>query len=93
MGWNTVEGKGLLFKDIDANSHFYMVHSFYAVPNDNVVGACTYDVPFAAALAKDNFYGTQFHPEADSASALDAKIFEEFVVGITGEIPAMRLVA
>jgi putative glutamine amidotransferase len=37
--------------------------------------------------------GTQFHPEADSASALDAKIFEEFVVGITGEIPAMRLVA
>ena len=37
--------------------------------------------------------GTQFHPEADSASALDAKIFEEFVVGITGEVPAMRLVA
>ena len=36
---------------------------------------------------------TQFHPEADSASALDAKIFEEFVVGITGEVPAMRLVA
>ena len=37
--------------------------------------------------------GTQFHPEADSASALDVKIFEEFVVGITGEVPDMRLVA
>jgi len=37
--------------------------------------------------------GTQFHPEAESASALDAKIFEEFIVGITGEVPAMRLVA
>ena len=37
--------------------------------------------------------GTQFHPEADSASALDVKIFEEFVIGITGEVPEMRLVA
>jgi len=37
--------------------------------------------------------GTQFHPEAETASALDAKIFEEFIVGITGEVPALRLVA
>ncbi len=38
-------------------------------------------------------FGTQFHPEADSASALDVRIFEEFVTGITGEVPAMKLVA
>ena len=37
--------------------------------------------------------GTQFHPEAETASALDVKIFEEFIVGITGEVPAMKLVA
>jgi putative glutamine amidotransferase len=37
--------------------------------------------------------GTQFHPEADSASALDLRIFEEFIYGITGEVPAMKLVA
>jgi putative glutamine amidotransferase len=37
--------------------------------------------------------GTQFHPEAESASALDVKIFEEFIVGITGEVPEMKLVA
>jgi putative glutamine amidotransferase len=37
--------------------------------------------------------GTQFHPEAENASALDAKIFEEFVIGITGEVPAVKLVA
>jgi putative glutamine amidotransferase len=37
--------------------------------------------------------GTQFHPESDSASALDLRIFEEFISGITGEVPAMRLVA
>jgi putative glutamine amidotransferase len=37
--------------------------------------------------------GTQFHPEADSASALDVRIFEEWVVGITGEVPTVSLVA
>jgi putative glutamine amidotransferase len=35
---------------------------------------------------------TQFHPEAISASALDVRIFEEWVVGITGEVPALKLV-
>jgi putative glutamine amidotransferase len=38
-------------------------------------------------------FGTQFHPESDSASALDLRIFEEFISGITGEVPEMRLVA
>lgn len=37
--------------------------------------------------------GTQFHPEADSASALDQRIFEEFVGGVTGAIPEMKMVA
>lgn len=37
--------------------------------------------------------GTQFHPESDSASALDLRIFEEFLEGITGEVPAIRLAA
>ena len=37
--------------------------------------------------------GTQFHPENDSASALDLRIFEEFFAGITGEAVEMRLVA
>ncbi|MDX1963371.1 MAG: gamma-glutamyl-gamma-aminobutyrate hydrolase family protein [Pirellulales bacterium] len=37
--------------------------------------------------------GTQFHPEADSASALDVRIFEEFVYGITGIAPELKLVA
>ena len=63
MGWNTVDGKEALFQGIPSNSHFYMVHSYYAKPNADVVGACTYAVPFAAALSKNNFYGTQFHPE------------------------------
>lgn len=37
--------------------------------------------------------GTQFHPEASSASALDVRIFEEFICGITGEVAELKLVA
>lgn len=38
-------------------------------------------------------FGTQFHPESESASALDLRIFEEFISGITGEVAAVKLVA
>lgn len=38
-------------------------------------------------------FGTQFHPEADSASALDLRIFEEFLAGVTGTVTEMRMVA
>jgi putative glutamine amidotransferase len=38
-------------------------------------------------------FGTQFHPESENASALDVKIFEEFIIGITGVVPEVRLVA
>jgi putative glutamine amidotransferase len=37
--------------------------------------------------------GTQFHPESDTASALDMRIFEEFLLGVKGEVPEMRMVA
>ena len=37
--------------------------------------------------------GTQFHPQSDSASALDLRIFEEFVSGITGRVAEVRMVA
>jgi putative glutamine amidotransferase len=53
---------------------------------DGVVEAIESTTPWHA-------FGTQFHPESDSASALDLRIFEEFIAGITGEVPAMKLVA
>jgi putative glutamine amidotransferase len=37
--------------------------------------------------------GTQFHPESDSASALDLRIFEEFVIGVAANCQSMRMVA
>ena len=54
-----------------------MVHSFYAEPNEEMIGACTYEVRFAAALAKDNFYGTQFHPE--KSGAVGARLLQNFL--------------
>lgn len=77
MGWNTIKGSGVLFEGIPENSHFYLVHSFYAQPNNEVVGSCTYDIPFAAALSKDNFYGTQFHPE--KSGDVGAQLLKNFL--------------
>ncbi len=77
MGWNTVNGSGVLFEGIPENSHFYLVHSFYAKPNNEVVGSCTYDIPFAAAMAKKNFYGTQFHPE--KSGSVGAQLLQNFL--------------
>ena len=64
MGWNQIYNlKSPLFQGINDNEYMYLVHSYY-VPNCNEAIANTnYDVEYASALQKDNFYGTQFHPE------------------------------
>ena len=77
MGWNEVKGSGELFNKIPNNSHFYLVHSYYAIPNENTVGNCLYDINFAAAMAKNNFYGTQFHPEKSGATG--AQLLQNFL--------------
>ena len=77
MGWNEVKGSGILFDKIPNNSHFYLVHSYYAKPNENTVGSCDYDINFAAAMAKDNFYGTQFHPE--KSGVMGAQLLQNFL--------------
>ncbi len=77
MGWNKVKGSGVLFEKIPNDSHFYLVHSYYAKPNENTVGHCLYDFNFAAAMAKNNFYGTQFHPEKSGATG--AQLLQNFL--------------
>ncbi|GEM54544.1 imidazole glycerol phosphate synthase subunit HisH [Flavobacterium branchiophilum NBRC 15030 = ATCC 35035] len=64
MGWNQIYNlKSPLFEGINDNEYMYLVHSYY-VPNCNEAIANTnYDVEYTSALQKDNFYGTQFHPE------------------------------
>lgn len=64
MGWNTI-GKlnSPLFQGVRDGEFVYFVHSFY-VPDGEFTAATTdYILPFSAALHKDNFYATQFHPE------------------------------
>ena len=64
MGWNSFEScEGALFNKIYPNDDVYYVHSYYAELCDETVAICNYIKPFSAALQKDNFYATQFHPE------------------------------
>jgi glutamine amidotransferase len=64
MGWNTISKmSGKLFKGVPENDYVYYVHSYYAEICESTCATTNYIQPFTAALQKDNFYGTQFHPE------------------------------
>ena len=66
MGWNRVNLRkpSALTKGIPDGSYFYFVHSYYLETQKRfVVGQTDYDVSFPAIVQKQNFYGTQFHPE------------------------------
>jgi glutamine amidotransferase len=64
MGWNNfVEIKGALFHSIQPQDDVYFVHSYYAGLCIETIAVTDYILPFSSALQKDNFYGTQFHPE------------------------------
>lgn len=62
MGWNEVEATHPL---LPARGYFYFVHSYYCAPSDAslTVGVARYGEPFCAALARDNVFACQFHPE------------------------------
>jgi glutamine amidotransferase len=64
MGWNQIYNlKSPLFEGIEENEYMYLVHSFYAPNCPEAIATTDYEVEYASALQKDNFYGTQFHPE------------------------------
>jgi imidazole glycerol-phosphate synthase subunit HisH len=64
MGWNTIYNlKSDLFTGIAENEYMYLVHSFYATICAETIATTNYELEYASALQKDNFYGTQFHPE------------------------------
>jgi glutamine amidotransferase len=78
MGWNSITGlRTPLFDQISEEEYFYFVHSFYATTGANTAATCNYLVPFSAALQRDNFYATQFHPEKSGKTG--AKILENFL--------------
>lgn len=74
MGWNEVRQLRAhpLWDGIEDSSRFYFVHSYYADVADEstAVGGCTYGLPFTAAVARDNMFAVQFHPEKSQAAGL-----------------------
>lgn len=78
MGWNTISNlKSPLFKGIQENEHMYLVHSFYAENCKYAIANTEYGIEYATALQKNNFYGTQFHPEKSGVEG--EKILKNFL--------------
>ncbi|MFT6755416.1 MAG: glutamine amidotransferase [Urechidicola sp.] len=78
IGWNSLyELKGDLFKEMSAPEDVYFVHSFYAELCEETSAECNYIFPFSAALQKDNFYATQFHPE--KSATVGEQILKNFL--------------
>ena len=74
MGWNRVRQlqKHALWDGIDDDARFYFVHSYYVDSADAALtaGATDYPAPFTCAIARDNVFAVQFHPEKSAAAGL-----------------------
>lgn len=81
MGWNRVRQltPHPLWRDIEDNSRFYFVHSYYVRPRDEltVLGTTDYGIEFASAIGRDNVFAVQFHPEKSARTGL--KLLKNFV--------------
>jgi glutamine amidotransferase len=74
MGWNRVRQRAVhpLWRDVPDESYFYFLHSYYAQPSDECHSAADseYGERFTCALARDNIFATQFHPEKSATHGL-----------------------
>ena len=78
MGWNQVGRAGTagaghpVWGSIPEDSYFYFVHSFFVKPSDarHTVGETDYGQRFCSAIARDNIFATQFHPEKSATHGL-----------------------
>ena len=81
MGWNQIEFKKdfLLFSGIENKSHMYFVHSYEFLTKEKncIVATTNYGNSIIVAVAKDNIFGTQFHPEKSQKNGL--KLLENFL--------------
>ena len=88
IGWNTLShDSSLLFEGIPQESSFYFVHSYYLSTtlsdgSDSpwIAGRAEYGISFAAAVHRDNVWGTQFHPEKSGPKGL--RLLQNFIEGI-----------
>ncbi|MCF6257108.1 MAG: imidazole glycerol phosphate synthase subunit HisH, partial [Gammaproteobacteria bacterium] len=81
MGWNQVDQTmpHPMWKDILPDTRFYFVHSYYVQPAgpEPVAGSVVYGFPFVAAIAKENIFAVQFHPEKSAQAGL--QLYANFV--------------
>jgi imidazole glycerol-phosphate synthase subunit HisH len=81
MGWNRVKQARPhpLWEGITDDAYFYFVHSYYVQPAraDLIAGETDYGAPFCCAVAQDNIFATQFHPEKSAAAGL--QLYKNFV--------------
>jgi len=78
IGWNQIRDfKSNILKELEEGSYIYLVHSFYAPICNDTVSTTDYGINYSTALQKNNFYGTQFHPE--KSSEIGEKILLNFL--------------
>jgi len=77
MGWNAITQTQTPLLRSCEGEYVYFVHSYYAEKNEYTIAVTDYIEPFSAALHKDNFYATQFHPE--KSGPVGRKILENFL--------------
>lgn len=91
MGWNSLDlslaeaapvlktdlGVSPLFKGLGKQDYVYFVHSYYCELCENTIATADYIQPYSAALQKDNFFATQFHPE--KSGAVGRQILKNFI--------------
>jgi imidazole glycerol-phosphate synthase subunit HisH len=81
MGWNRVAQvlRHPLWDGVPDRAYFYFVHSYYVEPADPslIAGTAEHGVGFTCAVARDNIFATQFHPEKSAANGL--RLYQNFV--------------
>jgi len=78
VGWNQIENlKSNLLNGISEDSYTYFVHSYYVPLSAFTIAESFYGFRFSSALAKDNFYACQFHPEKSSDAG--EQILQNFI--------------
>lgn len=78
IGWNNIYNlKTGLFSHIAENSYCYFVHGYYAALGEHTIATTDYIQPYSSALHKNNFYGTQFHPE--KSASVGEQLLKNFI--------------
>jgi glutamine amidotransferase len=79
MGWNQlrIERNGRLLDQVESGEYAYFVHSYAVGVSSATVASCNYGREFSAVVERDNFHGTQFHPERSAGTG--ARILANFL--------------